>query len=167
MKWVICLFQSRLATTRQNVIDMVSTRLRQRCRVTAPPQRFLQAAKRMHATESARIIYVMADQKIVDDTHHITQKRGNGQLRREIWVDAQNQVTRYNLAYINHALHAGDNGRVVGYDNQHGYHHRHYFGVVAAVEFTSFDDIETFPRHFLVVADRFFDLDSHSRTACS
>jgi hypothetical protein len=31
---------------------------------------------------------------------------------------------------------------VVGYDNQHGYHHLHYFGVVAAVEFTSFDDIE-------------------------
>jgi hypothetical protein len=53
------------------------------------------------------------------------------------------QVTRYKLAYINHALHVGDNGRVVGYDNQqHGYHHRHYFGVVAAVEFTSFDDIE-------------------------
>ena len=66
------------------------------------------------------IIYVMADRKIVDDTHHITKKRGNGQLRREIWVDAQGQVTRYNLAYINHALHAGDNGRVVGYDNQHG-----------------------------------------------
>jgi len=88
------------------------------------------------------IIYVMADRKIVDDTHHITQKRGNGQLRREIWVDAQGQVTRYNLAYINHALHAGDNGRVVGYDNQHGHHHRHYFGVVVAVEFTSFDDIE-------------------------
>ena len=75
----------------------------------------------------------MADRKIVDDTHHITQKRGNGQLRREIWVDAQNKVTRYNLAYINHALHGGDNGRVVGYDNQHGYHHRHYYGVVTAV----------------------------------
>lgn len=88
------------------------------------------------------IIYVMADQKIVDDVHHITPKRGNGQLRREIWVDAQGQVTRYNLAYINHALHGGDNGRVVGYDNQHGYHHRHYFGVVSAVEFTSFDNIE-------------------------
>jgi len=88
------------------------------------------------------IVYVMADRKIVDDTHHITQKRGNGQLRREIWVDAQGQVTRYNLAYINHALHAGDNGRVVGYDNQHGHHHRHYFGVVATVKFTSFDDIE-------------------------
>ncbi|RFO95008.1 transcriptional regulator [Rhodoferax lacus] len=84
----------------------------------------------------------MADRKIVDDTHHITHKRGNGQLRREIWVDAQGQVTRYNLAYVNYALHAGDNGRVVGYDNQHGYHHRHYFGVVAAVEFTGFEDIE-------------------------
>ena len=93
-------------------------------------------------TASAMIIFVMADRKIVDDTHHITQRRGNGQLRREIWVDAQDQVTRYNLAYINHALHAGDNGRVVGYDNQHGYHHRHYFGAVAAVKFTSFEDIE-------------------------
>ncbi len=87
-------------------------------------------------------IFIMADRKIVDDTHHITQKRGNGQLRREIRVDAQGQVTRYNLAYINHALHGGDNGRVVGYDNQHGFHHRHYFGAVAAVEFTSFDNIE-------------------------
>ena len=47
---------------------------------------------------------VMADRKIIDDVHHITPKRGNGQLRREIWVDAQGKVTRYNLAYINHAL---------------------------------------------------------------
>ncbi len=45
------------------------------------------------------IIYVMADQKIVDDKHHITQRRGNGQLRREIWVAAQGQVTRYNLVH--------------------------------------------------------------------
>jgi hypothetical protein len=95
-----------------------------------------------NAWDPAMIIYVMAGQKIVDDTHHITQKRGNGQLRREIWVDTQGHVTRYNLAYINHALHAGDNGRVVGYDNQHGHHHRHYFGVVSAIEFTSFDDVE-------------------------
>jgi hypothetical protein len=88
------------------------------------------------------IKYVMADRKIVDDVHHITPKRGNGQLRREIWVDAQGVVTRYNLAYINHALHGDDNGRVVGYDNQHGYHHRHYFGVVAPVIFTSYEEVE-------------------------
>ena len=88
------------------------------------------------------IVFIMADRKIIDDSHNITQKRGNGQLRREVWVDGQGGVTRYNLPYINHALHDGDNGRVVGYDNQHGHHHRHYFGVVEPVNFTSFEDIE-------------------------
>jgi hypothetical protein len=88
------------------------------------------------------IILIMADKKVIDDAHTITPRRGNGQLRREVWVDEQGGVTRYNLAYINHALHGDDNGRVVGYDNQHGYHHRHYFGVVAAVNFISFEDIE-------------------------
>lgn len=88
------------------------------------------------------IKFIMADRKIIDDSHNITLKRGNGQLRREVWVDEQGGVTRYNLAYINHALHSGDNGRVVGYDNQHGYHHRHYLGVVTPVIFTSFEDIE-------------------------
>ena len=84
----------------------------------------------------------MADRKFADDVHHIARKRGNGQLRREIWVDAKGRVTRYNLAYVNPALHGGDNGRVVGYDNQHGYHHRHYFGAVTQVAFTSFENIE-------------------------
>ncbi len=84
----------------------------------------------------------MADRKIIDDVHHITPKRGNGQLRREVWVDERGEVTRYNLAYINHALHSGDNGRVVGYDNQHGHHHRHYFGNVAPVDFANLEDIE-------------------------
>lgn len=94
------------------------------------------------SSASAMINLIMADTKIIDDSHNISRKRGNGQLRREVWVDAQGKVTRYNLAYINHALHGGDNGRVVGYDNQHGYHHRHHFGVVTSVNFTSFEDIE-------------------------
>lgn len=80
--------------------------------------------------------------KLVDQEHHIPQKRGNGILRREIWVDSHNKVTGYNLAYINNALHGGDNGRVLGYDNAHGYHHRHYFGAVEPVDFVSFTDIE-------------------------
>ena len=56
----------------------------------------------------------MADRKIIDEAHHITPKRGNGQLRREVWVDELGRVTRYNLAYVNRALYSGDNGRVVG-----------------------------------------------------
>jgi len=65
----------------------------------------------------ALILLVIADQKVIDDLHYITPRRGNGQLRREVWVNSDGHVTRYNLAYINHALHGGDNGRVVGYDN--------------------------------------------------
>lgn len=84
----------------------------------------------------------MADKKLVDEVHHISRKRGNGQLRREVWVDERGEVTRYNLAYINHAICAVDNGRVVGYDNQHGYHHRHYFGDMHPIDFVSFEEIE-------------------------
>ena len=91
---------------------------------------------------SAVIKYVMADQKRYDETHKISDKRGNGLLRRQVWVDANGRITRYNLAYINHALHSGDNGRVIGYDNAHDGHHRHYFGRVEPVAFVSFEDIE-------------------------
>ena len=95
----------------------------------------------------------MPESKIIDETHRISDQRGNGQLRREVWVAGESgklgvlkktpgKITRYNLAYINHRLHSGDNGRVVGYDNQHGYHHRHYFGKVSAVDFVSFEAIE-------------------------
>jgi len=51
-------------------------------------------------------------------------------------------VVRYNLAYINHAIQSDDNGRVVGYDNAHGYHHRHCLGTVEPVDFVSFEDVE-------------------------
>ncbi len=51
-------------------------------------------------------------------------------------------VTRYNLAYINHAIYTGDNGRVLGYDNAHGVHHQHRTGRVENVDFVSFEDIE-------------------------
>jgi hypothetical protein len=59
-----------------------------------------------------------------------------------VWVDKSGRVTRYNLAYINYDVQQGDNGRVVGYDNTQGFHHRHYFGQVEPVEFVSLDDIE-------------------------
>ena len=83
----------------------------------------------------------MAERRIVNDTFKISDKRGNGILRREVWVDGD-RITHYNLAYINHHLHSGDNGRVVSYDNAHGFHHRHYFGLVKPIEFVSFEDVE-------------------------
>ncbi len=80
--------------------------------------------------------------KIVDETHEISRRRGNGKLRREIWVDADGKIVRFNLAFINREIHSGDNGRVLGYDSQHGVWHRHHLGEVSPVEETSFDEIE-------------------------
>lgn len=95
----------------------------------------------------------MADQKIVDETHRISDRRGNGKLRREIWVDSQGRVTRYNLAYINHHVFAKDSGRVIGYDNAHDGHHRHHFGEIHPVEFVSMEDIEhQFERDWLALS---------------
>lgn len=84
----------------------------------------------------------MSVTKISDVSNRLSSKRGNGTLRREVWVDRRGKVVRYNLAYINHDIFQGDNGRVVGYDNAHGIHHRHFKGKVEAIEFTSFEDIE-------------------------
>ena len=84
----------------------------------------------------------MAEIKVSDDTWSLSSKKVNGVLRREIWEDELGRVVRYNLAYINHRIFQGDNGRVVGYDNAHGFHHRHLMGVVEPVEFKSFVDIE-------------------------
>jgi hypothetical protein len=60
-------------------------------------------------------------------------------IREEVWVDESGIAVRYNLAFINHFLHQRDNGRVLGYDNAHGVHHRHYFGKVEAISATSFE----------------------------
>lgn len=71
-------------------------------------------------------------------------KWGGGILSYEVWGyrdQGHTVVTRYNLAYVNHALFAGDNGRVLGYDNAHGYHHRHFKGQIEPVEFVSYEAI--------------------------
>ena len=84
----------------------------------------------------------MSDKKVVDDSFTLSRKQGNGILRREVWVNRQGEVVRYNLAYINHEISQADNGRVVGYDNAHDFHHRHFMGKVSTVEFENFDAIE-------------------------
>jgi hypothetical protein len=91
--------------------------------------------------------------KVIDEAHLIPRARGNGKLRREVWVGPNGQVARYNLAYVNLAVFQRDNGRVVGYDSQHGAHHRHFFGEISEIEFTSFEDIEAqFERDWVNVA---------------
>jgi hypothetical protein len=65
-------------------------------------------------------------------------------------------VTHYSLAYVNHALYAGDNGRVLGYDNSHGVSHRHSFGQRTDVKFTSYEaPYERFQEEWTALAMEF------------
>ena len=59
-------------------------------------------------------------------------------MREEVWVDATGEVAKYNLAFLLPHLFGADNGRILGFDNAHGTHERHFMGQVSAVEFTSY-----------------------------
>ncbi|HEV2462423.1 MAG TPA: hypothetical protein VGT04_01350, partial [Acidobacteriaceae bacterium] len=49
------------------------------------------------------------------------------------------RLVKYNLAFIHLGMCSVDNGRVLGYDNAHGIHERHWMGTVQEVEFTSYE----------------------------
>ena len=59
-------------------------------------------------------------------------------MKEEVWQTEYGEVVRYSLAYINHRICGVDNGRVLGYDNSHEYHHRHFMGTVEPVEFDNY-----------------------------
>jgi hypothetical protein len=48
---------------------------------------------------------------------------------------------KYSLAYINPALCGVDNGRVLGYDNSHWHHHRHFMGTQELFEFKGYETL--------------------------
>ena len=80
--------------------------------------------------------------KTIDDVTFVACASGPGIIRTEAWEDEADEVVRYNLTFINHFLYPGDNGRVLGYDNAHGMHHRHFCGKVETVSVASFDEVE-------------------------
>ena len=48
---------------------------------------------------------------------------------------------KYSPAYVNPRICGVDNGRVLGYDNHHGHHHRHFMGTVEPVEFNGYESL--------------------------
>ena len=61
----------------------------------------------------------------------IPARLGGGVLKEFVEQEIPSgKLRRYALAYINSTIFAGDNGRVIGYDNAHGYPHRHNMGQI-------------------------------------
>jgi len=76
------------------------------------------------------------------ETFKLKASSGGGVLSFEVWgyvSEGKTVVTRYNLAYINRLIYQKDNGRVLGFDNAHGYHHKHLMGKVIPVNFVSYE----------------------------
>ena len=48
-------------------------------------------------------------------------------------------VVKYNLGFIHLGLCQQDNGRVLGYDNAHGHHERHWMGSKERVVFINYE----------------------------
>jgi predicted amidohydrolase YtcJ len=84
----------------------------------------------------------------VKDVDARSGTRGGGVVRVETWAESRTgDVVKYAMAYVNHDIHAGDNGRVCGFDNRHLYpgfssaHHCHWFGGVHENrKFVSFEE---------------------------
>jgi hypothetical protein len=79
--------------------------------------------------------------KTVDTEYVLTRPRKGAKLKEEVWQTVDGEVVRYSLAYINHRICGVDNGRVLGYDNSHEYHHRHFMGTVGPIEFENYKSL--------------------------
>ena len=77
-------------------------------------------------------------EKVVDDKYIVPLRVGGGIIKFEAW-QVDGKIVKYNMVYVNKNVYPNDNGRVVGYDNAHGFHHRHYKGVIEELEdFTTY-----------------------------
>jgi len=78
--------------------------------------------------------------KVVDDTCYLGGRRRGAILKEEVWYDGS-QLVKYSLAYINPRVCSEDHGRVLGYDNSHGHHHRHFMGKVRPFQFSTYAEL--------------------------
>lgn len=77
--------------------------------------------------------------KVVDETLVLKRPRRGATPKEEVWQNEKGEVVKYSLAYINPLVWNADNGQVLGYDNSHDYHHRHFWGTVEEVEFEGYE----------------------------
>ena len=82
-------------------------------------------------------------QKVVDETAFLKRPRRGSMLKEEVWESADGEVVRYSLAYMNPNICGLDNGRVLGYDNSHDHHHRHFMGRQESFAFAGYESLAT------------------------
>ncbi|MGE0329163.1 MAG: DUF6516 family protein [Ramlibacter sp.] len=83
--------------------------------------------------KTSQEIYAPADVQI-------PRRLGGGVLKERVVREIPSgKVIQYALAYINPLIFSGDNGRVLGYDNAHGFSHRHFKGDVTAEPFPGYE----------------------------
>ena len=63
-------------------------------------------------------------------------------VRIQADYSVRGRLLRYSMALIDVHSAAADHGRVLGYDNAHGRHHRHVLGQFETVEFESYESLE-------------------------
>lgn len=86
----------------------------------------------------------------------IPARLGGGILKEFVEQEPSGKLHRYALAYVNPAIFAGDNGRVLGYDNAHGYPHRHFMGKITPEPDLTWEQIrEKFEREWRNIAMKF------------
>lgn len=73
---------------------------------------------------------------------------------------ASGKLWRYSPVYINPAINSRDNGRVLGYDNAHGYPHRHLMGKITLEQTMSWPEVrDRFRREWREIAKQFVEGD--------
>jgi hypothetical protein len=74
------------------------------------------------------------------EVNRLKGKRKGTSLKEQVWLEDE-RVSEYSLVYINLKRCQVDHGRVLGYDNSHSFHHRHFMGKIEAIEFTSYPNL--------------------------
>jgi len=71
--------------------------------------------------------------KVIDEVFIVPIEKGGGIIKFEAW-EFEDKIVKYNMAYINKSIFPKDNGRVIGYDNSHNFHHKHYLGQITEID---------------------------------
>lgn len=104
-----------------------------------------------------KLIRKVTEERYAPKDVSIPKKLGGGTLKEYVVRELPSKkVTHYALAYINPMIFSGDNGRVLGYDNSHGYSHKHCKGVISKEVFTSYEALyDRFQEEWMAIAIEF------------